>query len=185
MTADRKAELRTELARRLAALGPTEIARRSAQACGHLIDLRPRPKAVMAYLALPGEADPAAAIASWRAAGVPVAAPKVNWSNRTMQPALLGGELVTGRHGLREPPPDASLLELNEIGLVVVPGLGFSAGGARLGRGGGFYDRFLARLPAGTETVGLVLSCQLMDEIPTDAHDRAVDMVVTEDGPVV
>ena len=185
MTGDRKARLRSELARRLVELGPDEIARRSALACGHLIDRRPKPRGVMAYLALPGEADPAAAIASWRALGVPVAVPRVNWDDRTMQPALLGGELVNARHGLREPGPGSPVLGLDEIDLVVVPGLGFSPAGDRLGRGGGFYDRFLARLPAGTEAVGLVLSCQLMDEIPTDAHDRAVDMVVTEDGPVI
>ncbi len=182
-----KARLRQEVGKRLADLGQDEIRRRSALACGHLLDCYPSPGTVMAYLAMPGEADPAGAIALWRARGVTVAAPRVDWANRSMTPAVLTGErgqLVETRHGLREPGPDAPELAIEDIGLLVVPGLAFSACRARLGRGGGFYDRFLSRLGSTTRTVGLVLSCQIVDEIPTEPHDRSVDAVVTEDGLV-
>ena len=61
---------------------------------------------MLAYLAMPGEADPAGAIAMWRMRGVRVAAPRVNWREKSMEAALLGtagGELVESRFGLREP----------------------------------------------------------------------------------
>lgn len=190
-----KANLRKEIGQRLAELGAKEIQRRSALACGHLVERYPSPGIVMAYLALPGEADPAGAIAMWRMRGVKVAAPRVNWADRSMQPALLGtgvgtglgtggGELVESKFGLREPGPGAQAVPIEEIGLVIVPALAYSRSGERLGRGGGFYDRFLARLSPGVVTVGLVLSCQLVDEVPAEAHDMSVGVVITEDGPV-
>ena len=181
-----KAALRQQVGKRLAELGPDEISRRSAMACGHLLERYASPGTVMAYLALPGELDPAGAIAMWRVRGERVAAPRVDWANRSMTPAVLTGEsgqLVETRHGLREPGPDAPELAIEEIRLLIVPGLAFTACGARLGRGGGFYDRFLSRLDARTKTVGLVLSCQVVDEIPTEPHDRSVDAVITEGGP--
>jgi len=181
-----KARLRQEIGRRLAQLGPGEIRRRSALACGYLVERFPDPGVVMAYLALPGEADPAGAMALWRARGVRVAAPRVNWSDRSMEPALVGagGELVETRHGLREPGPGAPVVPIGEIGLVVVPGVAFTGSGERLGRGGGFYDRFLARLSPGASAVGLVLSCQVVGELPAESHDRSVGLVITEDGVV-
>lgn len=85
---------------------------------------------------------------------------------------------VSGKFGIREPvgvelapPPD----------LVLVPGLAFSSGGARLGRGGGFYDRWLARHP-GVITLGLCFACQLVENLPGEAHDLHVDAVLTEQG---
>ena len=182
-----KAKLRQEVGQRLAALGEKEIRRRSALACGHLVERYPSPGTVLAYLAMPGEADPAGAIAMWRMRGVRVAAPRVNWREKSMEAALLGtagGELVESRFGLREPGPGAPVVSIDEIGLVIVPALAYSRTGERLGRGGGFYDRFLARLSPGAVTVGLVLSCQIVDEVPSEAHDQNVGIVITEDGPV-
>ena len=186
-----KANLRKEIGQRLARLGAKEILRRSALACGHLVERYPAPGTAMAYLSLPGEADPAGAIAMWRMRGVRVAVPRVNWADKSMEPALLGtglgtagGELVESKFGLREPGADAPAVPIEEIGLVIVPALAYSRSGERLGRGGGFYDRFLARLSPGAVTVGLVLSCQVVDEVPAEAHDMSVGVVITEDGPV-
>lgn len=186
-----KARLRQEIGQRLAQLGPEEIRRRSALACGHLVERFPNPGVVMAYLALPGEADPAGAMALWRARGVRVAAPRVNWKDRSMEPVLIGpfggqagGELVETRFGLREPGPGAPSVPIPEIGLVIVPGIAITPSGDRLGRGGGFYDRFLARLSPGAQSVGLVLSCQVVGKLPAESHDRSVGLVITEDGVV-
>lgn len=70
--------------------------------------------------------------------------------------------------------------------VVFVPGLAFSARGARLGRGGGFYDRFLERLSGRARTVGLCFDCQveckMAEDIPEEAHDMRVDAVLTERG---
>lgn len=63
--------------------------------------------------------------------------------------------------------------------VVLVPGLGFTAQGARLGQGGGYYDRFLAQFPG--IRIGLAFEPQLLDTLPEEEFDQRMDCVVTED----
>ena len=67
-----------------------------------------------------------------------------------------------------------------QIDLVLVPGLAFDRFGNRLGRGGGYYDRFLRRLPVDVLTIGLAFDGMIREHIPLDAHDHPVKMVMTE-----
>jgi len=62
----------------------------------------------------------------------------------------------------------------------VVPGLGFTADGKRLGRGGGYYDATLKAGSAGSRRVGLAFAEQLVEDLPTDEHDMDLHLVVTE-----
>jgi 5-formyltetrahydrofolate cyclo-ligase len=64
--------------------------------------------------------------------------------------------------------------------VVFVPGLAFSLRGERLGRGGGFYDRFLASTGPGVTAVGLAYSFQVLEGLPQEPWDRRLDYVVTE-----
>lgn len=73
----------------------------------------------------------------------------------------------------------ASVADLSEIDLVLVPGLAFSRKGARLGQGRGYYDRFLSQLN-GTTTLGVGFDCQLLEDIPEELYDIRLDGVVTE-----
>jgi 5-formyltetrahydrofolate cyclo-ligase len=71
-------------------------------------------------------------------------------------------------------------IDSHEIGLVLVPGLAFDKSGKRLGRGHGYYDRFLESfktLPHDPLTMGLALDCQVIEQIPVDSHDQSVDML--------
>lgn len=61
---------------------------------------------------------------------------------------------------------------------VIVPGLGFTRDGDRLGRGGGYYDRFLSSIPDGVLTVGVCFSCQIRESLPADGHDVRVNEVM-------
>lgn len=90
-------------------------------------------------------------------------------------------ELRPGAFGIMEPSA-AAALEAGELdaALICVPGLAFSPAAARLGRGGGYYDRLLAAVPAGTIAAGLGYSFQLIDRLPEQVHDRRLDLVVTE-----
>ena len=98
-----------------------------------------------------------------------------------------GGEdgWVRGKYGLLEPrvPPGVAGLR-NGFDLVVVPGVAFDAMGRRLGKGYGYYDRFLSGLSKTAVTVGLAFSRQLLEEVPVDTWDVPVDVVVTEDGVI-
>lgn len=69
--------------------------------------------------------------------------------------------------------------------IVIVPGLAFDREGNRIGRGKGFYDRFLAR--AGMRSaikIGVCWSLQLVPHVPTDSHDVMMDWIVTEEGAI-
>lgn len=91
--------------------------------------------------------------------------------------------LARSDFGTLEPADDAPFLAIETLGAVLVPGLGFQVrNGLRLGRGGGFYDRFLAQLAPGCLRVGIGFDSQLLDHLPHEAHDQRVDGVITESG---
>ncbi len=68
--------------------------------------------------------------------------------------------------------------------VIIVPGTAFTPDGERVGQGGGWYDRFLPGRRPGVVTIGVGFAPQLVDTVPTDAHDVVLDCIVTEDGPV-
>ena len=88
-------------------------------------------------------------------------------------------ELVLGARGLREP-GGGETVEPDRLDAVLVPGLAFTPGGARLGRGGGYYDRLLAALPPAAFTVALCFACQVQPALPLGAHDLAIQRVLAE-----
>ena len=71
---------------------------------------------------------------------------------------------------------------LEQIAVVLVPGLAFDRLGNRLGRGKGYYDRFLRRLPDNVLTVGLTFDEMMREQIPHDENDYPVKLIVTESG---
>jgi 5-formyltetrahydrofolate cyclo-ligase len=91
-------------------------------------------------------------------------------------------ELAPGAFGILEPPATAEEIDPGALprSLVIVPGVGFSPRGERLGRGGGHYDRLLTELSPQAITVGLAYSFQLLDRIPQSGFDRRLNFVVTE-----
>lgn len=66
-----------------------------------------------------------------------------------------------------------------KIDLILLPGIGFDKAGNRLGRGGGFYDRFIAKQPKDTILVGVGYDFQLEDEIPAGRRDRCLHYIIT------
>lgn len=87
--------------------------------------------------------------------------------------------LAPGRFGILEPAESAAPAGASSIDLFLLPGLAFDRRGARLGRGGGYYDR---SLPPGCLAWGLAFESQWISLVPNDAHDRPVDGVLTEAG---
>ncbi|GHT10845.1 hypothetical protein FACS1894170_03630 [Planctomycetales bacterium] len=94
-------------------------------------------------------------------------------------------ELAAGQYGILEPLPsiaDSPLRQVSttDIDVVFVPGLAFDRSGNRLGRGKGYYDRFLRQLKPEAVKIGLAFECQIFDKIPTDSNDVQLDGIVTE-----
>lgn len=110
-----------------------------------------------------------------------LAAPLITGSGQ-MEARLLRSlaELRPDRYGIPAPPPDSLLLPATEIELIIVPGLAFERHSLlRLGRGGGYYDRFLASCPA--RRLALAREAQLLTgDFPAAAHDLPMDVLISE-----
>ena len=89
--------------------------------------------------------------------------------------------LIRHRYGMLEPGENCPLVKREEIDLILVPGLCFDRRGYRLGQSGGYYDRYLAGYAGAT--VGLCRRAVLQDVVPREAHERPVDLVVTDAEP--
>jgi 5-formyltetrahydrofolate cyclo-ligase len=94
-------------------------------------------------------------------------------------------ELSVGMYKILEPKPElrglpAKQIAVEEIDLVMVPGVAFDRTGARMGHGFGYYDKLLERVRPDAPLVALAFECQLFPEIPTAAHDVFMDKIVTE-----
>ena len=93
------------------------------------------------------------------------------------------GRLAPGRFGLLEPVgPRLGPTAIGAADVVVVPALSVDRSGARLGRGGGYYDRALPYVRPGALMVAVVFDDEFVDELPVEPHDRPVTAVVTPTG---
>lgn len=86
-------------------------------------------------------------------------------------------DVFPGKFGVPEPLAMCAAVPLDRFDLVLVPGMAFDAAGRRLGRGKGFYDRILAQ--ASGIKCGVAYDLQLLESIPTEAHDAKVDFIFT------
>ncbi|MEW2357956.1 5-formyltetrahydrofolate cyclo-ligase [Spirillospora sp. NPDC029432] len=94
--------------------------------------------------------------------------------------------LVPGPHGLLEPAePPRGPAAVASADAVLAPALAVDREGVRLGRGGGSYDRALARVGPAILTVGLIYDHELVDELPAEPHDQRVRAAVTPSGGFV
>lgn len=86
-----------------------------------------------------------------------------------------------GHYGIAHPLRLSSReIPLSALDLAILPGVAFDRQGNRLGRGGGYFDRFLSRVPLSVPRVGLAFRFQVVAKLPREAHDQPVDRVVTE-----
>ena len=176
--------LRKDMKAALAAMSAEDAAAASRAACAALVALEEfrDARAVMLYNPIPGEVDCVPiARAAWEA-GKTVLLPKVILAERRMVPVRWlspDDEMLVGSFGIGEP-ASGDPWPIEDIDLVVVPALAYDRGGRRLGRGGGFYDRFLARGGLRAVTCGLAFARQIVQELPAEPHDYPVGIVVTD-----
>lgn len=113
-----------------------------------------------------------------------VYAPKVEGMDVKFYEIKALSDLQEGYQGIREPEGSTeTLLTINKTEelkcFALVPGVVFDRERGRMGYGKGFYDRFLAKYTA-VITAALAFECQIAKKVPSEAHDRKVDMIITE-----
>lgn len=145
---------------------------------------------VAAYVSGPAEPSTALLIEALAGRGVRVLLPvlrpdlDLDWSAYT-GPEALAPSSVDGRSGLLEPVGERLGVDaVSEAALLLVPALAVDRAGARLGQGGGSYDRALVRVSAGTPVAALLYEGELLDRVPAEPHDRPVTLAVLPSGVV-
>ena len=180
-SSNKKKRLRDEIIRRLEAFKGEEKDLASAQVCRVLREAAPlfEARCIGIYAAVQWEIDVTPMVEDTRFADSALVMPRWNSVQNEYEFARVESldQLGAGRFGIAEPSQEATLVGRQTIDAVLVPGLAFTRSGARLGRGGGYYDRLLEACSA--VKVGVCHDCQLVDEIPREAWDREMNFVAT------
>jgi 5-formyltetrahydrofolate cyclo-ligase len=175
-----KAKIRTKILVRLKTQKEELRTRKSACIAKKLFRTRgfKRAKIIMFYKAYKGEVDTDIMIKAAQKLGKIVVVP-VCGEHRTLIPCILkeGARLLRGPYGIGEPAIKRSVSS-RSIDLVIAPGVAFTKDGKRLGRGKGYYDRFLSRLSKHAATFGLAFDFQVLADLPTNAMDVNVQKVI-------
>ena len=136
-------------------------------------------EAVMAFVPMAAEPGLSRVLREILDSGRTLALPRCEDGTRMTARRVLSLEaLVPGPFGIPEPAPEAPPMDPGKLDLVLTPGMAFDRRGGRLGRGKGYYDRFLACTEA--RTIGLCYDTNLIPFVPMDGHDRPMDALVTD-----
>ncbi len=193
-----KKALRIQMNDVLRGIGSADVLEWSRKASGQALSLPECRNAdiILAFLSMPREISTGYFLAEALAAGKTVAVPRMEHSTEKGDHLVFVGlpgdylEWPRDRFGIPTPPdgtpaiPEARLRSAKMF--VLTPGLAFDRNGNRLGRGKGYYDKFLASLCSGQGsrpfTCGFCFSQQLVERVPCGPADVPVDLVVSEKG---
>lgn len=195
-----KAELRRAVIARRDAIELDVRATKSADVCTRLVELLERvdpkvPRTVAVYAAMGSEVDPAAFAVAAAARGWQVAYPcmlsaadTAACGQRMCMRAVAVGD-VDAAPFIAHPTRAFTAAEIDSarfpivpadmLGMVVVPLVAFDQTGARLGYGGGCYDRYLPTLSASCQIIGIAFDEQCVDHVPADAHDLPLPNIIS------
>jgi len=180
-----KAEARTEIKRRVAGLTAAVRAAKSERIRERLLAVPEfaRAKVVMLFASMADEADTLGIIDAALSAGKTVVLPKVDGKARVMTAhpvRSMAADTAPGVFGILEP-AGTEAVDPAEIDFCLVPARAFDRLGRRLGRGAGYYDRFMAHPGFRAFRCGIAFREQVMDDVPHEPHDLPVEMIVTDE----
>lgn len=136
-------------------------------------------KHIMFYIAFGKEVNTEEMMRKAKKLGKKVYVPVCKKDRITLRPCILedNASLKKGPYGICEPVIKKSIPP-EKLDLVIVPGIAFDKKGNRLGRGRGCYDRFLAKIPKDTPTIGLAFDFQIVPSLPRQTHDVSVNKII-------
>lgn len=180
-----KQTVRDEIRTQIASFSPEDRIVMDAQIATHITHLPfwETSSVVVGYMAIGDEVDLHAVLRASVEAGKRVALPRVEDSSGGMSVRYVD-DFTAGleRHpyGFLQPSADAPSVPDFTGALLLIPGRAFDRAGRRVGRGGGYYDRFLAEANSSAVTVGVGYSLQLRSHIPFEKRDQPVQIVITD-----
>ena len=173
-----KKEIRKEVRRRIKEIGEQEREMTSKQIFDYIASQKifAEARCIALFAAMGDEVPTQYVLDGWLKAGKRLVVPRVegdvmrfyDYSPERMQ---------VGAFGIEEPMGDEEC-PAEDIDLIIVPARAFTLRGERLGRGGGFYDKYMSLEGFRAHKVGICFECQIFDELPTAEHDVLVDQVV-------
>ena len=179
----RKGQIRKELSKQLQVQARDVRAKKSTIIKEKLFSLPEFKKAecIMFYASKDDEVDTSEMIDEALGMGKRVALPRCT-SLQTVIPKVIGNrkaDLEKSTYGICEPRECQKNAKLEEIDIIVVPGIAFDRHNRRLGRGKGYYDKFLGGLPRDSVSIGIAFDFQLVKNLPYDPYDVPVSKVIT------
>jgi len=171
-----KSTLRKEIRARKKSCSPEQLAAESVRIMQKLAEHPDfqRAERVMLYASLPDEVQTMDFIEEWRVLKT-IVLPTVVGDDIIPVELAADSRMVEGDFHILE--PENHPYE-GKLDLIVVPGMAFDRQGHRLGRGKGYYDRFLIKYPE-VKTIGICFSFQLLDEVPAEPHDQVIDEIIS------
>ena len=181
-----KHQLRRELKKKISHLDAKIIETESTMICGNLTRLPQWTdnRTVLLFISMPGkEVDTSCIIQKGREQGKVLAFPRM-YGNEIKFHILDNDDpsnMETHPYGVAEPKESLPVFtpSAGNRALIVIPGLGFDASGNRLGRGKGYYDRYLHRYSQYIDMAAVAFSCQIVEKVPVDERDVRIPAVVT------
>jgi len=178
-----KSEMRGQIRKRRAGLSAADRLAAGELIAGHImpIVLERGSSCVACYFSLPTEPTTDPLLRLLWAADIEVLTPRVRGTALEWVRTDSASKCTSGSFGIREV-IGGELRPLTAVDLVIMPALGVSATGARLGQGGGFYDRALGQLESIPLLIAMLFAQADGVDVPAESHDVAVDAVATEQG---
>jgi 5-formyltetrahydrofolate cyclo-ligase len=178
----RKAALRRQLRVALQAMSEAERAAGSGLICEWMAGdpLWRNARSVLLFMPTRLEPDVRPLLDRALCEGRRVALPRYRAVDDTYEPCWVERpetDLAPGFYGIQEPGKNCVAVARNALDLILVPGLGFSPLGGRLGRGKGYYDQLLAAIPG--VTCGVAFDCQVTSDVPVESHDVVLNCILT------
>lgn len=178
-----KARLRSEMLARIRSLSDHEkqaLDDAVVRALTTSLSLRKISKPIGMFAPLPDEPDIWPILNRYLQTGITIALPDISSQTLTYRSVRYGDQLRAGRFGIQTPDHSCPVVPPHDLGTVLVPGVAFSPDGLRLGRGGGYFDRFLCSFRG--RSIGVCFAFQILPSIPYGNHDQPVQELITENG---
>jgi 5-formyltetrahydrofolate cyclo-ligase len=179
-----KAELRKEVLQKRDSIEPSikKIKDRAVMARLKGLNEFKSAKTLLLYASFRSEVDTHELIKECLGAQKRVLLPRVNYLLKKLEIREIESlnDIEKGHWGIPEPKRTTPLRDLNTADIIIVPGVCFDRKGGRIGYGAGYYDKLLKGLNRAIPVIALAYDEQIVEEVPLEAHDRRVDMIITD-----